>query len=437
MKLDFCLKIMAMLFIAFLTSCQLIEPEEEKEDVYYEVIDSNEVTTQQLLNSFKERVGDNETYSKYEEIILKREEKIQKEYGTNGLATGYKWVDYYYNSVDQHGKPVRLSAKVVWGIVNLLFTTIDLDPDHIYIYEHYTITSDNEAPTGDMATMELECLVGDLLLIIPDYIGYGSTVDRLHPYIHYDVAAINSIDALEAGYYIFKEYSDAELEDDYRTYAIGCSQGAGNALAVHKYFDTHPDIAKKWKFDYSYCGSGPYSPSITFQEYFNVDEHEYPVVLPMMVQSMLDCYPDIMGKWEEKDFYSAKYLEVMDKVNKALREKKHTADDINKIIFDHFKKGSESIDPMLMISDSAKNQNSEMIKAFYQCLDKNDLTKGWTPTHNIKLYHGKGDNVVPYENALALKNAFGDKVEIFHSFASSGHVMDCEKYMLTLMINNW
>ena len=45
-------------------------------------------------------------------------------------------------------------------------------------------------------------------------------------------------------------------------------------------------------------------------------------------------------------------------------------------------------------------------------LASNDVSRGWNPAHTIQLFHSTGDTVVPYSNALKVKNTFGDKVEL-------------------------
>ena len=370
----------------------------------------------------------------YMEQIKKQEQELANQKGENGIYMGFVTYTYKYWSKDAFGKPIQLSAMVSWAQY-WLFGWHDLDPDNIFLMEHYTILSDAERPTNKHTTEQLA--LGDNLLIMPDYIGYGETKNMLHPYLNHELCAINSVDALEAGYKVFQEKKGkkTKMENEWKLYVLGASQGGGNALAVHKYLDTHPEIASKWRFDYSYCCSGPYSPRKTMDYYYNAKSLSYPVILPIVIKSMLYCYPDIMGKWKEEDFYSDAYLKIKDQMDKLIADKQTDS----KALIAKLKKllGKDEISVKDMLSASALDKSSEMTQAFYKCLDKNDLTTGWTPSHLIKLYHGKSDDIVPYSNAEAVVNAFGkDHVALFNSYWAS-HVTTCLKWYGTLATNNW
>ena len=153
-----------------------------------------------------------------------RSEKLAAELGMNGLATGYTTCKFNYMSRDAHNRPIWLSGLVVWGGY-WFFGYHDLDPDYINIVQHYTVLANSQVPSSG-SCMELEFVSGDNLIIMPDLIGYGISSNRVHPYLNHDVCAINSIDALAAGYEVFRrESDDADLEDDYSTYVTGYSQG--------------------------------------------------------------------------------------------------------------------------------------------------------------------------------------------------------------------
>ena len=365
--------------------------------------------------------------------IHEKEDSLATALGANGLALAFISWPYYYWSKDQHGKDILLSSVVSWAQY-WFFGWHDLDPNNIYLAEHYTIFSNEECPTNGCLLEQIT--LGDNLLIMPDYIGYGSTKERLHPYLNHEVCALNSVNALEKGYEVFqlKKQSGTKMEDDWKTYVIGCSQGGGNALAVHKYFDTNPEIGYKWRFDYSYCCAGPFSPRKTMDYYYQTKSLSYPVIIPIVIKSMLDCYPEILGKWKEEDFYSKKYLKIKDKIDNLITKKETKSDGIIKKMKEYMNLDDISVNDLL--SDSALNRSSEMTQALYKCLDKNDLTTGWTPSHMIKLYHSKEDDVVPYSNSEAVVNAFGDKVSLFRSYVA-GHKATCVKWYTTLATNNW
>lgn len=311
-------------------------------------------------------------------------------------------------------------------------------------YAHFTITSNAECPT-ELGAIEIDAAVGDLLLILPDYLGYGLTKDMVHPYMNHELGAQHCIDALIAGKKVFDQQSGAKLEDDCKLYVSGASQGGGMALAVHKWLDTHPTVANEFKFAYSYCGAGPYSPVITFKEYMRRNEVSYPIAIILTLNSMIASYPEVLGKYKESDFYSAAYYNSRGKadVDRAFAAKSLSANALNKVIYKAVYEGSAGApeSPRVRMTDLCSKEvldpNSQIYKDFMACLDKNDLTKGWTPTHPIKLFHSLADEVVPYENAFAVQYAFGDMVTLKDSPLNVGHVKSCGFFMADIFTAHW
>ena len=79
------------------------------------------------------------------------------------------------------------------------------------------------------------------------------------------------------------------------------------------------------------------------------------------------------------------------------------------------------------------DKDSNICKAFYRCLEKNDLTKGWTPTHPMNLHYSPYDAVVPQENSLAILEAFGaDIVTLQVQAIPVEHATTCSIWMLML-----
>lgn len=60
---------------------------------------------------------------------------------------------------------------------------------------------------------------------------------------------------------------------------------------------------------------------------------------------------------------------------------------------------------------------------------KNDLTKGWSPVHPIKMHYSTGDRIVSYHNTLAAKEAFGSKVILTTTSTPMEHMATCAMWM--------
>ncbi len=388
----------------------------DKDEVFFEIDPEGmcEYTIDELADAAFGPEGSNADggMTELRELFLKnarqKEAELEAKYGdgSNGFAFGYISYRYYYRSKDSDGNTVTLSARVGWGRY-WLFGWHNLDPDHIYLYEHATVTSNAECPSQD-GSFEMSNITNDNLMIMPDYLGYGSSDARIHPYMNREVTALNSIDALAAGCEVWKKYGSGTLEDDWTLRVLGVADGAGNALAIHKYFDTHDDLASKWRFDYSSLCAGVYDPAVTVKEWLEKAKVPFAVAVPMLIKSMLASYPDILKGFDENDFYSDKYMEVKSQIDRMLYGKETSTDDLNDKIGEFFGATYPTIKDIL--SEEALDSDSDLSKAFMTCLEKNNLTTGWTPKHQIRLYYTNEDYTVPAANAEEVIAAFGDKV---------------------------
>ena len=362
--------------------------------------------------------------------------RIATESGADGFELMWRSVCFNYWSTDEQGKDVKLSARAYWPCLG----DRDLNPANILLCPHYTITRNAECPT-QTNTFEAMFLCSDNLLILPDYIGFGTSADRVQPYINQNIGAQNCIDALTAGYKVFRSKTEANVPGDFKLCVVGASQGAGNALAVHKWLDTHPDFADKWHFAYSFCCAGPYSPTVTFEEYFEQELITDPCVIPLTLKAMLAAYPDILGRWTENDFYSDDYVQnVKPSIDQMIASKKYSLGTINNVFFDHYSSEGQSVKGVKLpdiLSADALNRDSELCKALFQCLADNDLTRGWNPANPIYLTHDRTDDVVPFANAEAVTAAFPDKATLTATNLGSGHLGSCVMWFLVNMSKSW
>ena len=439
MKKTFYLLPIMLLIVSFTTACTNEDDTPSLPDngstATYEVKSDIQLPMSVFLNNIPEE------YAAFKEIMAgamaQRESALAEELGKSDISLGFRKITYLYPSTDVNGEPVTLSAVAFWlgyfhnGVWN------DLKPENICLMEHYTITSDAETPSN---TFSLEMFItGNCLTIMPDYIGYGITKDMPHPYLNHDVCAINSLDALTAGYDLFNDKGKSGMSQDWKLYLAGASQGAGNAIAVHKYLDTHLDLAAKWNFAASNCSSGPYSPVVTIDKYLTDGKVAYPVVFPLVMKTMFDSYPEIMEGFTEEMVYSQNYLAAKAEIDRMLESKEHDTAAINQVFIEKVRK---TIDGTLaeneiylidILSPEMLDKESPIRQALYRCLEKNDLTKGWTPIHPMKLHYSSLDMVVPQENSLAILEAFGeDIVTLEHASIPADHTTTCSLWMVEL-----
>ena len=419
--------------------------------VAYILVDDNQEITNQAnpyevasdvqlpMNAFLDNIP--EEYAVLKEPLAgafgMREKAISQELGNQNVQIGFRKITYRYPSTDVKGNPITLSSAAFWLGYFADGVWSNLSPENICLMEHYTITSDAETPSNAFA-LEM-FMTGNTLTIMPDYIGYGATKELPHPYLNHDVCAINSIDALTAGYALFSDSVASGMSQDWKLYLAGASQGAANAIAVHKHMDTNPELAAKWNFTSSNCSSGPYSPVVTIDKYLTDGKVTYPVVFPLVMKTMFDSYPEIMNGFTEDMAYSQNYLAVKAEIDSMIAGKEHNTAAINQVFMGKVRKtvdanlANNEIYLVDILSPEILNKESALCKALYLCLEKNDLTKGWTPVHQMKLHYSPLDAVVPQENSLAIQEAFGsDVVKLEQSSTPADHATTCSLWMVDL-----
>lgn len=130
--------------------------------------------------------------------------------------------------------------------------------------------------------------------------------------------------------------------------------------------------------------------------------------------------------------------------DKALASKKYTTSELNDMLFSFLKpeRGADGVsgdelELEAMLSAEILDKDSEVCKALYECLAINDLTKGWTPEHPVKLYYSTSDQVVPPENSQAVMDAFGDDIVTLVEGLPLNHVLNCAFWMIDIMNNNY
>ena len=454
MKKIFILLSSAFLLLMTLFSCDKNKGDEndnndkendKKENVYYNVLSDEKLPSLDFVEYyFSNFNGDASQLAMMKDILVNSlnnyTNRLKVELGTQDIKLAYRKVNFSYKSIAADGAPLELSSTVLWrGYFTNDTVWHDIAPENVCLMEHYTITSDAECPTQ---SFPLELFVtGNNLTIMPDYIGYGITRDMPHPYLNHDVCAQNSIDALPAGFQLFEDMSSADMKPNWKLCVMGASQGGANALAIHRYMDTHDEFADKWNFAYSFAAAGPHNPHLTIEKYLEDGKVAYPVALPFTINSMLVSYPYILGKYDVDDLFTGNYLKVKDTVDRMLLSKNYTTSEINEVFYNNVR---TTVDDNLaddeiyltdIFSDVMFDKESDFVNDLYKCLDKNDLTKGWTPKHPIKIFYSRGDRTVPFENSVAVYDAFGsDLVTVTETPDPIDHFMTCGLWMAKVLI---
>lgn len=383
--------------------------------------------------------------------------------GENGVIMGYYKGSFNYETIDENGNPITLSAFL--GYAEYWFGGYKpLSQSNYYFVCPYTHTKEEQCGSKSNGGYEFSALTGENLFVMPDGQGFGNDQGKDQTYLAHRLHARQYYDALVAGYNIYTKNRGGDMEDDWRLRVIGASQGAGDAIALHRYLDTEgtsvslegipegmtdficdlygvPHGTKSIflsygninRFEYSYVCDGPFCPEATMLKYYDWGVLNYPCVIPLVIKSMLKCHPELRAKYKEEDFYSDMYNRHKKELDEAYTYKTLDADDLNILMRKCLAVEREDMAPKdvplsRILSTEALNKNSDIARDLLSCLAEEDLTHGWTPVTKSYIYYSPKDDVVPYVNTENLIKLFGSKIEAEEAFFD-GHVTTCGRFM--------
>ena len=310
-----------------------------------------------------------------------------------------------YKSIDVDGQPTILSGKVILPAKGPIKRYI--------LVSHYTIASNKEAPSNIFSLEGLLVKLG-YALIIPDYIGYGITVDKVHPYLVMELTATNVLDMYYAVVPFLEKAGCAPEHDD--IYLMGYSQGGATTMAVQHAIEHHD---KPIKIRRVFAGGGPYDIKYTYDQFVETNWASYPCAVPIMMQGM------VVGNKLDLDMSKMMKPFIYENLDDWVNSKRYTAGQINALLGTNVT--SELLTPLGM------NRMSQEVSELYKAMVNNSiLTYSWTPKAPVFMFHSMDDDVVPFENAMRAKSKWKN-ANIQYSFGHFGnHQMGCVRFIYTV-----
>ena len=316
-----------------------------------------------------------------------------------------------YPSIDHNFMPITLSGKVM--------LPRNGKPKRMILVSHYTVCSNDEAPSNCFSLEGVLVKLG-YGLIIPDYLGYGVTVDHVHPYLVMDATAISVVDM----YLAVKPWLDAvgKTPEQDGIILMGYSQGGATTMAVQRAIELSNNASspeEDIKIHRVFAGGGPYDVKSTYERFVTTDTMGYPVAVPLVLQGM------ILG-----NNLSIKMDDLMqDRVYKNLDDwinsKRFTSAQINEFI------GTKVTHEVL--TPTAMDQTSEQVAELYKAMTLNSiLTYNWEPEAPVYMMHSMDDETVSYINATNAKSKWRN-ANITYNFGHYGsHVQTCLRFIYSV-----
>ena len=257
----------------------------------------------------------------------------------------------------------------------------------IMIACHYTITSNMEAPSN-MLSMESIFAMKGYAVIMPDYVGYGLSRDKVHPYLHWRSAAQTAVDLLNCMPELLEYYGYSYPID---VVVTGYSQGGAVALGVTRMLE---EVDSIWIVRKLYAGAGPYDPAGTYLYSMERNEMGIPAAIPLIVMGLSDAY-DL--EFELEDFFLDPLLSNYDE---WVLSKEYTVGDINYLM------GSTVMTELM--TKEALDMDSPQADMLYEVLLWNSNV-GYDLRSPAYFLHSIDDEVVPILNTINLQEQMPDE----------------------------
>ena len=327
--------------------------------------------------------------------------------------------NFCYMSLDEKGDSVLLSA--------CLLLPREGEVRGLVVANHYTVCADAEAPTRAMSFDALFCLKG-YAVMMADYIGYGKTADRVHPYLHVPTESRTVVDMIlhvfdnEIGWVKTKTKSckkSSDTSSGARGVAstlcgrkllsdsivmIGYSQGAAVSVATAQLIAEH--YADLIPLRAVYAGGGPYDPASMYDKWVSDDYTAIPYAIPLTILGMdagEQLHLDLAGLFREP---------LLSHYKEWITSKRYTVNQLEQLMVSHHLSDHmppEGMDKTVM--------NTAL---FYHAMQRQSLLS-FRPQVPLFLFHSTEDQWVPSSGSERLAEAIGNDPLLTTDFGAYGN----------------
>lgn len=300
---------------------------------------------------------------------------------SSAVSTRVHQVVGTYQSTDIHGEPITVSGKIIYPRTGAI--------KNMMLVSHFTIGSNAECPSESFSFESIYAALG-YAVVISDYIGFGVTVDQVHPYLQAETTARNVIDFGIAAVPFLKQRGLAPKSDE--ILLLGYSQGGATTLHVQRLLETYSNYMGTFKIKKNYAGSGPYNIARTYDYCIKRDVTGIPCAVPMIIQGMSIG----MDKPLDMSFFFREPL--LSNYKDWLNSKQYTVGQISEKI------GSDHLSEIL--TTNATDRSKPETARFYRELLQNSIPSTYYPEAPLFMFHSEDDQTVPFVNSQLMQRQF-------------------------------
>lgn len=388
------LKVFSVIILCFfVVSCS----ENEVEPIVPEVYESSTLVTSKTQSEIQAFVKSRSLPIPAEEIKS----------GVNIYKVTYKTTLY--------GESILASGLVILPQTNAALAMMS--------FQHGTIIAHSEAPSETSPTNDIMLFYGAMAApgfigVVPDFIGFGASKDKLHPYYLEKPTADAVIDNLKAA----RELALLNgLSFNGRLFLAGYSQGGYATMAAHKSIEENG--LENFSLIASFPSSGGYDIKGVQEFFFEQDTYDQPFYIAFVAIS----YKTYLG-WSQPltDFFQPAYATKIP----GLFSGQYSSSAIN---------GQLTTDIQALINtDLLQNINTDSRFSYINTAFAENSLTDWTPKTKLYMYHGDLDITVPYQNSVDVYNKFiqngaSKDIVTFTTLPFANHGSGITPYLIALI----
>jgi hypothetical protein len=294
---------------------------------------------------------------------------------------------YEYPSKDGDGQPVTISGIVMVPADIANGTT---PCDGIILFNHHTIGGPEQAPSQGELDVPSGILANPLkpnyIIVMSDYIGYGSSIDHQIAYLCGDTNARNCLDGLLAARQLL---DDKQIPQGRFLFNMGYSQGGTESMYIAKLRDMEYKD-RGITFDKTFSGGGMLDCEEAYSAFIEKDQcDDINDVAMFLISVNENCHLGIDYHDLFKEPLASHVQEVIETKSKSV---------FSKI-------GVSDLDSLHQIIQPAyMDWKSDAYKALKAKLAEIKITNGWEPdtTQRYFIEHSRHDNYVPIKCGRAI-----------------------------------
>ena len=264
----------------------------------------------------------------------------------------------------------------------LVCVPIGEGPFPVLSYQNGTNTLHAEAPSvnpdRDLYRMLEFVASTGFIISIPDYIGFGATDDKFHPYLHEESTVHTVLDMLRAVDEMITNY-DLNTSVANELYITGYSQGGWATMQVQKAIEEQ--FSNEFNLQASACAAGPYNLN-TVNDYI-MSQTSYP--MPYYVGYMYNSYLNLeLIPLSADEIFQEPFASKIT----TLFDGNMTGEEINDEL-------TTTVADLFTADYLASYRTAEKYSSVVSSLEANSV-EAWNTSTPTLIIHGTADEFVPF-----------------------------------------